>query len=36
MATLCKRFGIRIVAENGCDYLMDMRLLTVSENAPGE
>jgi hypothetical protein len=31
MAALCKRFGIRIVAEDDCNYLMDVRLFTVSE-----
>jgi hypothetical protein len=35
MEALCKRFGIRIVAEDGSNYLMDVRLSTRCGTAQG-
>ena len=35
MEALCKRFGIRIVAEDSSNYLMDVRLSTMSGTAEG-
>jgi hypothetical protein len=35
MEALCKRFGIRIVAEDGSNYLMDVRLTTRIGTAEG-